>query len=162
MCAAALAWDDALKVEPCGHACQRDPARRQRLGCEGDAPRPVAQLPCWACDPEHPDPSCETCTGVGLVAWRRCLHRSASQPGAAELVSYVTLVEVGINPWPCAVSELPAEVAAVFGAASSRRAYYHRQREKAREGRSTLPPLPEGQRPDVRSAMGREWPGVVK
>lgn len=161
MCAAALAWDDALKAEPCGHACKGDPARRQRMGCEGDAPKAVATIPCWACDPESPDPSCELCRGSGGVAYRRCLHRSAEQPGAHELVSYVSLVEAGINPWPCAISDLPGEVASLFAAVSARRSLYHRRSMRARRGEPVMP-TPEAERVDVRSAMGRHWPGVVR
>lgn len=158
MCAAALAWDDSLHVPVCGHACASDPARRLQNGCDRDAPRPT-RLPCWACDPESPDPKCEPCRGAGLVEYWRCLHRSAAQPGAAELCSYVGMLELGVNPWPVAISDLPVEVSSVFAMASARRAYYHRQRQRARDGKSTLPPPAE--KVDVRSAMGRQWPGVV-
>lgn len=158
MCAAALAWDESLRVPACGRACGDDPARRLRQGCDREAATPT-RLPCWACDPESPDGKCELCGGTGLAPWHRCIRRSAEQPGAGELVGYVGLVEAGINPWPVAISDLPVEVSSVFALASARRAYYHRQRLRAREGKSTLPPPAE--KVDVRSAMGRQWPGVV-
>lgn len=157
MCAAALAWDDTLRLEASCSACD-DAGRRLAWGCDREAAKPVISLPCWTCDADKPSGKCESCHGRGVIAWHRCPHRSARE--AAEVISHVHLVEAGINPWGVPWCDLPDEVLLAFRLASSRRSLYVRRDQKRRDGKSVLPPLPD--RPDMDGVIKGWRAGVTR
>lgn len=157
MAAAAVAWDESLRLEASCARCD-DQTLRRRWGCEREAVRPVMHLPCWYCDPERPRSGCDGCGGTGMVPWYRCPHSIGAD--AAEAITQVHLVEAGINPWPVSFSELPVEVVTTFRLASARRGYYVRRERRLREGKSVL--APHADRPDTSPMFRHRWPGGTK
>ena len=83
MCAAAIAWDETLRMDASCSACG-DAGRRMAWGCDRDAAKPTISLPCLHCDAEKPSATCEGCGGRGVIAWRRCPNRCAAE--AAEVI----------------------------------------------------------------------------
>lgn len=157
MCAAAIAWDETLRMDASCSACG-DAERRLAWGCDREAAKPTISLPCWHCDAEKPSATCEGCGGRGVIAWHRCPNRSAAE--AADVISFVHLVEAGISPWGVPWCDLPREVLMPFQLASARRGLYARRDRKRREGKSTLAPMAD--RPDASDAFRHRWPGGTK